>query len=212
MFTSFLLCGQNVNSAQVELKQWLYRNGAEFPWNTGGWSYGKVALVHNAKWPGASGYATCELNANHVKFSGKAKSDTIYGAYDGYSGYYLSDCWSYMNIFANKPCLKNNISKYSSAVIDGERVSSIGSQTPRFVVRTGGPSNSETTIGTATITYNGPVDTGINTLGIQGISTGNDNYFVFGMTLGANGHEGWQINTGSFSYEHTYKLYSLYLV
>lgn len=32
-----IYCNQNVNSVNVELKQWLYKNGNQCVWNTGGW-------------------------------------------------------------------------------------------------------------------------------------------------------------------------------
>ncbi len=203
--------GQNINKVQVELKQWLYKNGDECPWNTGGLSYGRVEWIRGRR-GGGSGAASCSKNADNIIFSGKAAASTYYGSDDGYAGYYLNDCWSYSNIIMNKAYKNTEITKYTSAIINGEKVSSVGSQTPKFVIRTGSKNDNNTITETATVIYSAPVTTGKAALIIQDIIANNDVQFVFGMTLGSKGHEGWQANVGSYSYEYTYKLYSIYFL
>lgn len=202
---------QNINKVQVELKQWLYKNGDECPWNTGGLSYGRVEWVRGRR-SGGSGAASCSKKADNIIFSGKAAANTYYGADDGYAGYYLNDCWSYTNIIVDKAYKNTEITKYTSAIINGEKVSSVGSQTPKFVIRTGSKNDNNTITETATVIYRASVTTGNVTLNIQNIIANNDVQFVFGMTLGSKGHEGWQDNVGSYSYEYTYKLYSIYFL
>ncbi len=193
------------------MKQWLYKNGDECPWNTGGLSYGRVKWTRGRR-SGGSGAASCSKNADNIIFSGKAAASTYYGSDDGYAGYYLNDCWSYSNIIMNKAYKNTEITKYTSAIINGEKVSSIGSQTPKFVIRTGSKNDNDTITETATVLYSGPVTTDKVTLSIQNIIANNDVQVVFGMTLGSKGHEGWQANAGSYSYEYTYKLYSIYFL
>lgn len=189
----------------------MYKNGEECLWNTGGLSYGRVEWVRGRR-SGGSGAASCTKKTDNITFSGKAAASTYWGADDGYAGYYLNECWSYTNIIMGKAYKFIEISKYTTAIINGEKVSSVGSQTPKFVIRTGSKNDQNTTTETATVIYSAPVTTGKVTLNIQNIVTNSDVQFVFGMTLGSRGHEGWQDNVGSFSFEYTYKLYSIYLL
>lgn len=165
----------------MELKQWLYRNGDQCVWNTGGWVKGivnssttpKKAQYGNTSTPSVS--ASVSFNSTNISYvcNGTARRATGYGGDSDGRYYYWSVGGYSLNVnFCTQNPLKIDISKYTKTVLTSGNVSS--------TFRTGSANSANTSVDTATVLNKGVANRAIN--------IGNARpYFVVGQSYSYGG-------------------------
>lgn len=149
-----ICCNQNVNSVNVELKQWLYKNGDQCVWNTGGWM--KCQCGKSISTTTANGYtSTASVDAD-VTFSDRSIDFSCYG----HAGVYSWNSnptrrqragFSVNTNFGTKKTLNMLTSLYS-------RLRVITPNNLQACFRTGTENGSSTSINTATILQKGSIN------------------------------------------------------
>lgn len=171
----------NINSVQVDLKQWLYKNGEEFPWNTGGWMKCKVgtvntqhyASVNQALSPSGTVIADVTMTNTDLRFKGSASATCGYTNNQGYGdNYSRSTIWSYMNAGTQKPL--SNLKAY-------KQLKTSATSIPIASIRTGNKNDSNTLLSTPTVVVSGNTPLTLNIMADSG-------YLVVGKNIGANGY------------------------
>ena len=146
---------QNINSVQVQLRQWLYNHGDECSWNTGGWI--KCQCGKSISTSIANGHTSTASVAADVVFGNSSIDFSCYGHAGVYS-------WTSNQItrrkragfsvntnFGTKKTLKKSISLCS-------RLRVITSNNLQACFRTGAENVSSTSIDTATILQKGAIN------------------------------------------------------
>lgn len=186
---------QNINEVEVELKQWLYKNGDECVHNTGGWMKCKIEGSSDTRWRPTAIYnstigesnsinsQSVQFLANSVRMQQKCISNTISQRWE--SGYYYARApvHSCVNC-GTKNNLPMSFNKYKKIIHDA-------SQPITIVLRSGEKNNTNTDIKTATIVVSGTSkDIEINTVDTIGS-------IVIGNNVTAYGY-GYNPSTGSY--------------
>ena len=108
---------QNVNSVNVELKQWLYNHGNECPWNTGGWiKCSNNYKIEDAKYYSGTMTGTARANVNFLddRISYVCEGKALVGSPG--SVYYRAGI-SIESSFGTKSQLTKNISIYRKMMV-----------------------------------------------------------------------------------------------
>lgn len=199
VFFKEIISIQNVNKAQVELKQWLYKNGNPCEHNTGGWmkceciAQNRRAQNSYTYYDAQSLSSNAALNAENMVLSGSGYGRAFNNdgsreqRYYGRAGYYLRT-----NVGTATP-MKQDISLYSAlhTVISGSGL------TASF--RTGSPNSSGTNISTATVIKSGAA----TSLDLSSIINEHP-YLVLGINMSADpvagtGTAGYPDNSHSYN-------------
>lgn len=144
-----ICCNQNVNSVQVELKQWLYKNGDQCVWNTGGWmkcqctAQNRRATYHTDYYDATGLSANVIFNADSIAVTGTASARAYSGSTYGRAGYYVSVATGTV-----KP-LNRSIALYDRLTVTQSK------NTLTAAFRTGAANDGNTAINTATIIKSG---------------------------------------------------------
>ncbi len=177
---------QNINSVQVQMRQWLYNHGDECKHNTGGWMQCKVSASttrcgYGNLSAGASGSATLTQSGILCKLTGYAnvKMNGIY---------YNRDGFSISVAFGTKKPLSKSISLYTEL-----NVTETDGYSIRGALRVGSENNENTTISTATILVSGTAN------GLKLALPDNHPYFVFGDSYSCNAGTGDKNNNPGLS-------------
>lgn len=145
---------QNINSVQVELKQWLYNHGDECAWNTGGWI--KCQCGKSISTVTANGYTSTASVAADVTFNNSG----IDFSCNGHAGVYSWNSnptrrqragFSVNTNLGTKKTLKMSIFLYS-------RLRVITSNNLQACFRTGAENGNGTSINTTTILQKGAIN------------------------------------------------------
>lgn len=182
----------------MELKQWLYQNGEEFPWNTGNWMKCKEqATAENA------GDGTHDATVQE-RITFQSKSIQIFGRvqatpYLTRSGlYHRSGGTVHAHIGTITP-LFTSIQHYKSLKIIGANSTSVN-----YGIRVGAANNIDTTIFTATVLQSGSTET---------INLGDYNpFFVIGRTLSFPRVSAVTYDPGDLNVSFTSEITEIYLV
>lgn len=168
----------NINSVEVELKQWLYKNGDQCLHNTGGWmkclvkgEAGSVTISF-----GGTVHATVNtgitFNENAISFICNASSP-VSNAYGGAANYYWgAPSYSVSANFGTRKPLRIDIMKYTKVVL------SSGDVNASF--RVGVANGTEVAHNTATVLSNGSANRILNlgsafpymVIGASGVTNG----------------------------------------
>lgn len=193
---------QNINSVEVELKQWLYRDGDECLHNTGGWmetlNGGEVEHVFlctggNGElvmtW-GGSYSANVTFGSRSMTLYAKASSSQVFG-YQKY-GRDQVDAKTSVGIVNNTLDLK----KYTRCNVSA-------SQPVSITARTGAENNGSTFLNTATVVASGnsPISVNADTAGT----------IVIGKTITTNSVSGQSTACGNATAEYTSEITQVWL-
>lgn len=197
---------RNINSVQVELKQWLYKNGDQCVWNTGGWIKGAISASNpRGTYSAASGAsASVTFNAKNIMYTcnGYANSGSHRegGPSEGYNTLFGRDGISLVATFATvKPLIKNG-TKYSKVVVSGANAGL------RISFRTGVANSASVNINTATILQSGSAN-GL-TLNMQsGIP-----YIVMGAIYNTSAYSRINWDPGNVNVNYNCTITEIYLV
>lgn len=112
---------QNVNSVNVELKQWLYNHGNECPWNTGGWmKCSNNYKIEDAKYYSGTMTGTARANVNFLddRISYVCEGKALVG---GPGGAYYRAGISIESSFGTKSQLTKDISIYRKMMVSNSK-------------------------------------------------------------------------------------------
>lgn len=200
---------QNVNSVNVELKQWLYRNGDQCVLNTGGWIKG---LINSSTTPvsGTGGTANgsvsvnVSFNANNIGYACYGSAPALNGKdYEGRTYGRRAAISGNVN-FGTVSALKTDISKYTKMHVTG-------TNGILAAFRTGSANNANTSISTATILGSGNA----NSMNLNFRSS--HPYIVLGNTFSCGSENRWSetglnVSVGSYSFNAGGTITEIYLV
>ena len=152
---------QNINSVQVELKQWLYKNGDQCMHNTGGWMKCKNTKTSNPNPVGGS-HVTAVAGITTEAFSA-FENDKIHlktqcssdggGFYRGPStAWYFSGTASVSNHIGTKSKFKMSLLKYDKCIV---QASNYGKYL--LSMRSGNENDANTNVSTPTILCKAPL-------------------------------------------------------
>ena len=203
-----ICCNQNVNSVNVELKQWLYDHGNECKHNTGGWikckNTGSVKQ-YNAynTYSGQTVYTAAgvhteksELLNDKIKLTGSASAKaTSYS--DRNSWYGRSDVWAHVNV-GTVSTLPLPMDKYSQCIITSTNPVTVN-------IRSGPVNNASTDIATATI-----IASGVSPLNIESGDTFAS--IVIGKSIGSTGRGFSTASIGDYTQSYTAEITEIYLI
>ena len=167
---------QNVNSVNVQLRQWLYNHGDECHWNTGGWIrclYSSVAYSGKASagpvLVTSTGVVNKELNQSGTKIILNVSLSAI-ATQNPSKSFWVRGGGKVDAYIGTKKPMNMSINKYDSFHITATNA-------PNSAIRVGNANNETTSTSTSTVLVSG------NTFEIP-ISLGNTNpYFVIGKSF-----------------------------
>ena len=142
---------QNVNSVKVELKQWLYRNGNQCEWNTGGWmKCSNDYKIEDAKYYSGTmtGTATANVDFLDDRIRYVCEGKALVG---GPGSVYYRAGISIETSFGTKLLLTKDISIYKKMIVSNSK-GLIGT------FRVGSDNSAVTNINTPTIIQSGTAD------------------------------------------------------
>lgn len=204
-----ICCNQNVNSVNVECKQWLYRNGDQCVLNTGGWIKG---LINSSTTPvsGTGGTANgsvsvnVSFNANNIGYACYGSAPALNGKdYEGRTYGRRAAISGNVN-FGTVSALKTDISKYTKMHVTG-------TNGILAAFRTGSANNANTSISTATILGSGNANS--MTLNFRSSHP----YIVLGNTFSCGSENRWSdtglnVSVGSYNFNAGGTITEIYLV
>lgn len=192
-----IYCNQNVNSVQVELKQWLYNHGDECPWNTGGWMkciVTKIDMAAYGDYPASTAIVSVEFAKDKIIYTYKLSAPAAF-----VSGlYYYRNNISGNLAFGTKTPLTKDISLYKKLMVTNSN-SILGS------FRTGAANSASTAINTATVIQSGAA----NNLSLA--MAKNNPYLVLGNKNEYTKYDA-KPNPGSISINYSTDITEIYLV
>lgn len=182
---------QNVNSVNVELKQWLYKNGDQCLHNTGGWM--KCAIKQDvstvSKQNGSStgvANANVAFNSSNISFICNGYSNAVRAAaFDSYYG--IRGATYATTTLGTVKALREDIKDYKTLNVTGKSSQLIAA------FRTGAANSGSIKVNTATVLGSGSPPLNLN-IG------SNHPYLVLGCTVGYEGIDWYGDMPSSVSY------------
>lgn len=188
----------NINSVQVELKQWLYNHGDQCLHNTGGW----IKTLNNGditqKWLWSNGQTWGGSYSANVTFGSSSlslRANVNAGEVSGYGNYGRPQVNA-----RTSTGIKNNILylvKYTKCIV-------IASSAVTIAVRTGSANNSGTFTNTATVIASGQSQVNFNS-SVMGT-------IVLGGNIGVSGVSGQRDHCWGASADFTSDVTQVYMV
>lgn len=151
----------NINSVNVQLRQWLYNHGDQCLHNTGGWIKGlinsKVTPMNMGSWGTQTGTATANVvfNGNNITYTCYCNApayNRMSSSSEGTRNYGFRAGTSANSNFGITNPLKTDVSKYTKCIVNGTTAINMS-------FRTGVANGANTQVNTATVITSGNANT-----------------------------------------------------